>query len=135
MIQKHLATFAIFALLLLNFAFAQQTISDSLITELQQESEPCERCMLLKNLVWEFLFSDVDSAETYGFQAIEEGKKCDSTRCLAYAYNTLASTYNVRNLSVQALHYYFLSLDLLEQLGRREGIANTYNNIGIVYRI
>jgi serine phosphatase RsbU (regulator of sigma subunit)/Tfp pilus assembly protein PilF len=57
-------------------------------------------------------------------------------RALAVALNNTGYFYNHnKGQALKALEYYHKSLKLKEELGEQEGVANSLNNIGAIYRV
>ena len=113
---------------------AQQDQADSLVNLVSQSEDEKQNAKWMRDAVWATLWDDGDTAEYYAKQAVYHAELSANDTALSRSLNTLGSVYNVRNESSAALHYYFRSLEIQEQLDLRGNMSNSYNNIGIVYR-
>ncbi|PCH68928.1 MAG: hypothetical protein COC01_02760 [Bacteroidetes bacterium] len=52
---------------------------------------------------------------------------------MAYSYNNIGGIYQNQGEIEKALEYYFLSLNIREEIKDKYGIANCYNSIGVIY--
>lgn len=127
--------FSVFAFLCISWsAISQNDYADSILKIAPTEEDNCERCFLYRELAWENLYEDSDTAEYYAREAIKAGGHCDDLLQISNSYTILANTFLVRNMSTEALKYYFTALPIKEQIQDSIGISSIYTNIGITYR-
>ncbi len=87
---------------------------------------------LLGAIAWEH--GRLDDAERCFGEALELARSLDDTLMAAHASNNLASVAHLRNRSELALSLYRSALLAYQRLGDRRGTAQTYHNLGLVFR-
>jgi len=87
---------------------------------------------LLGAIAWEH--GRLDDAERCFGEALELARSLDDTLMAAHASNNLASVAHLRNRPDLALSLYRSALLAYQRLGDRRGTAQTYHNLGLVFR-
>ena len=121
----------VFLWVLPNYSAHGQTVVDSLLGVSKQQQGP----MLVKTLnelSWEYKSIDTKEAKKYALSAVELSNSLDNDTLLAASYNSLANVYEARGVLDSALVYHQSSLALKEQYSDSLGLADSYNNLGII---
>ena len=86
----------------------------------------------LNEISWQYRNIDLDSSLVYGMTSLLEAKKTNQKNLYASAYNTIASAYQAKSVYDSAMYYHSKSLSANLLTADSIGIANTYNNLGIL---
>lgn len=115
-------------------AFSENAITDSLKLILPSQSG-AELVQTYSELSWEYKNIDVDSAYYFAQLSIDESKKDSncSPKCQKVALTALANAYEAKGILDSAYIIHEKALQISFQLNDSVGIANTYNNLGILH--
>lgn len=113
--------------------FGQSRVIDSLKQKLPQ-SHDTVKAKILSDLCWEFRNISLDSAITYGTNAIAFSRKNKFKQSLAQSLNDLGIIYTDKAAFEKALNLYYESLGIRKQLKDSMGMASLHLKIGIVYQ-
>jgi len=124
-------------LFLLSFvfvAFAQDTVIDSL-KNASKTAKGVALVDIYNSLSWEYKNSQLDSAKQYAFLALHEAKKLKQERqkAMGSAFNSIANMYEAVGKMDSSEYYHLESLTMKKAVGDSIGMADTYNNLGILY--
>jgi len=120
-----------------NAVFSQNKQIDSLLVVLKSAKEDTNKVNAL-NLI-SMLFGDNgtkengDSAFLYASQALALSKKLNYKKGTAVAYSRLGLALGRKGNDPESLKNLYLALKLFEEIGEKEGIANTLGQIGATY--
>lgn len=132
-----------------NISFAQSTVIDSLKKELQKSPEDTTALNTLRLLCQEYLESGdndklLETARKLGALAGKlakensgqaGGKNIKSNKMFqAYSLSYIAAYYLKNADYKEALKNYAVALKLRQEIGDRKGIANIYNNLGMLHQ-
>ena len=128
-----------------NVLFAQQTLLDSLLHQVENKSiSDSARVEYYINLCWELKNRDTKAAEQYALKGIALAKKIKFKIGEANCINNLAVIYNIRGDYDISIKYLLESLALKEKLlesgyhnpkGLKKSISTTLNNLGNALRV
>lgn len=127
---------------LLNYvgSFAQNSMTDSLLTLLGSSKEDTAKVDLLNSLFLEYEFIDDIKAEEFLNKALELSQKIDYKKGLSTTYVYFGYFAEDKSNYDEALKYYLAGLKIREairlpngQIGDKQGIADSYSNIGNIY--
>lgn len=127
------------ALLLLlgttTFAQNKKLNLDSLNQIWLDETQPdTMRFQAYKDFIWKgYLFSNPDTAFILSESLKQQATKKENKKWEAEAIRIQGVSYHLRGNMTKALEYYILSLKIFEEIGDKNGIANSLNNIGLIY--
>tara|TARA_R110002051_G_scaffold139763_1_gene212446 strand:+ start:4976 stop:6949 length:1974 start_codon:yes stop_codon:yes gene_type:complete len=121
----------LFTLLALFECYAQQEKLDSLLT-VSKHQHGALLVGTLNEISWQYRNIHLDSALVYAMAAFSEAKKTNQKKLYASAYNTIASAYQAKAVYDSALYYHTKSLSVNFLTADSIGIANSYNNLGII---
>ncbi|HAA13983.1 MAG TPA: hypothetical protein DCE41_20760 [Cytophagales bacterium] len=125
-------------LLLLNTGKLAAMTSDPEMDSLHQLlsilPEDSSRANTLKELAWEQVFSNPDSARTYARASLKLAQSLDYQKGIGNGYNILAISFDIEGRYDSALYYFLTFLHFNQDLGDRKGIARATNNLSIVYQ-
>lgn len=118
-----------------HLSFAQQTRLDSLLTALRNHpQEDTTKLNLLCTLAYtHYPYSDPDAGLKLADEAIALAQRLSHQTKLAYAYRSKGINLWAAGEYRLALEQYNLALAKYEDAQHNEGVADTYNNIGVVY--
>ncbi|MFK5854737.1 MAG: tetratricopeptide repeat protein [Bacteroidota bacterium] len=92
------------------------------------------RCKAMDDIAWDgYLFSQPDSAFYFAQLEYDFAKNKGLKKQMALALNTQGGSFRLRSDYTNAINYYTRCLSIFEEIGDKIGIANTFNNIGIIY--
>jgi adenylate cyclase len=93
------------------------------------------RAVAYKDYIWKgFLFSNPDSAFVLAEDLVVFGQEKQYLKAQALGYNTQGVSCWLKSNYPKALDYYQRSLKIYEEIGDKKGIANSLNNIGMIYK-
>ncbi len=107
--------------------------SDSLQAALKNVKDDTTRLFLLDELVWEYLYSDIDKSQNYAVQAIFLSQKSEYPRLAARAHHTRATVFLQQNQNDSALVHFRKAIKVYTDNGLENLSAGSYNGIGNVY--
>lgn len=113
-------------------AYGQQDKIDSIKTVLQDQSGE-EKISSLNELSWYYKNFDVDSAITLAKNGLQISQDLSIMKGISQSLNSLASAFEAKGLLDTALHFHHQALAIKIELKDSFNMANSYNNIGIVY--
>jgi signal transduction histidine kinase len=87
----------------------------------------------LDEIAWQYKAINVDSALKYSKESIKYSKIFKNDKITALVYNTLATVYEAKSELDSALYFHNKSLVLRIKENDSIGIADSYNNFGIIY--
>ncbi len=100
---------------------------------LQQTADPEKVISLYNDLAWEYSYSQFDSAWRYADLALQLAKDRQDLYWQAVALEMQALLKEIAGQTSEAAALYMQVIKLREQLGG-EGLENTYNNLGILFK-
>ncbi|MFH1322030.1 MAG: tetratricopeptide repeat protein [Bacteroidota bacterium] len=125
--------------------YADQSMVDSLLSELETAKEDTNKVNILNNLSKELQSSNPDKALNYAEQALKLSKKLSSLpdqalaksgkKGIAISFNNIGIIHKNWGNYEKAIEYYLKALKIQEDLGNKDGIAGILNNIGNIYII
>ena len=129
--KKYTALFLLFFCFYIN----AQTNLDSLLTVWEDKSKPdSSRIRAFDDYIWNgFLYSQPDSALILSNELLFFVKKVNNGRAIASTLNMIGMAYYLNNENHKAIKNHLESLEIQNEIQNESGIANSYNNIGIVY--
>lgn len=110
----------------------QANDADSLFQVLSTAKDT-SRILTLRNLAWNYKFTDSDTALYFGHLAEQEAESLDYTRGKILCYGALGVIYYGKANYPEALTYMKKTIPYLEQLNDSTGLSKTLNNLGSVY--
>lgn len=114
--------------------FSQQTIADSLKTELKKKLPDSVKVKHYNDISWEyFITGGFDTCLIYAEKALSLAQKINYSKGEATAYSYIGHCRLYQGFLPEALKNYFSSLKLIEQRKDKQAISTMYNNIGNVY--
>mgnify|MGYP002777126935 CR=1 FL=1 len=115
-------------------SFAQKSVIDSLKT-VGKSSKGLALVDIYNTLSWEYKNSQLDSAKYYAFLALDEAKKLKNDRQngMGSAFNSMANFYEAVGKMDSSEYYHLESLTMKKAVGDSIGMADSYNNLGILY--
>ncbi len=117
-----------------HLSLAQQTEFDSLTNALKQSPDDTTRLGLLTALAYKhYPYSDPLQGLKMADEAIALAHKLLIPEKLGYAYRSKGINLWARSEYARALEMYALALREYEAAQNKEGIADSYNNMGVVY--
>ncbi len=115
--------------------FAQQSVIDSLIHELDKHTEAdTNRVIILKDLCWAYKYIDPDKALEYGEQALSLAKDINYPKGEADAHNNIGVFHLIQGAYDKSLEHHLQALDIRKNINDEKGIASSYSNIGLSYQ-
>jgi tetratricopeptide (TPR) repeat protein len=115
------------------FSFGQVSSVDSLLGILKMAKEDTVKVNTLNELFLEYEFSDSAKAQECLNKAFELSNQADFKKGLASTYINLGYFAEDKGDFPVALKNYEISLKTFEIIGDKEGISDSYNNMGNVY--
>ncbi len=133
MFRRTLLTFII-----LNLSFiasAQQPNIDSLYTVWQDQTQPdSTRVKAYRDYIWKgYLFNNPDTAFILAEKLVAFANQNQYPKAEVQANNIQGVSFYLKGNYPEALNYYQRNLIIQEELGANNGMANSLNNIGIIY--
>ncbi|MCW5520017.1 sensor histidine kinase [Aureitalea sp. L0-47] len=111
--------------------FAQDPI-DSL-RNVAGDQTGIELVKTFNELSWHYKNRDLDSADYFANNAIIEAEKLKDDRSIASAFNSKASVFEARGVLDSAKLYHERGLELKIAIQDSLGMADSFNNLGIIY--
>ncbi|MEM6842261.1 MAG: tetratricopeptide repeat protein [Bacteroidota bacterium] len=112
------------------FTYAQAPATDSLKRVLSVAQHDTIRTKILLNLVWEYTFTQPDTALLYGEKALTMSQDLGDTTYLIEALKAMGTIYSVQADYATALDYLFESLALSRAAGDQRNSFSVLMNIG-----
>ncbi|MFH0866620.1 MAG: tetratricopeptide repeat protein [Bacteroidota bacterium] len=129
--------FCIFVSVILIFVspdlIAQQSKSDSLLTDLKSASDDTSKVNLLNELFKEFQSVDKVKALAYATQALELSMKLNFQRGVASSYNNIGLANFNEGKSNEALENYLKALEIFTEISYKKGSSIVLANIGNLF--
>jgi len=110
-----------------------QTIVDSLLTELSAAEEDTLKIPMLFELGEQYRYNQPDSALIYFQEALEISEQQGSLRLQGNSKRYIGMVKESQGMYDKALEEYFAALTFYEKAGLRQGIASSYNDIAIIH--
>ena len=107
-----------------------QSLADSLLEVLNNESVDTQRVHLLNDLGWEYKYDDEAKARQYLQESISLSEKINFKKGAAQAFNNLGVVAAIQGDIEQAMTNYERALLLRQELNDQKGVASLYNNLG-----
>lgn len=107
-----------------------QSLTDSLMEVLNNESVDTQRVHLLNDLGWEYKYDDETKARQYLQESINLSEKIGFKKGAAQAFNNLGVVAAIQGDIDQAMTNYERALSLRQELNDQKGVASLYNNLG-----
>lgn len=114
-------------------AVAQQHVRDSLFDLLGKEKTDTGRVNLLNDIAYYFNKENPTRKLSYAREALSIAQKIKYKKGIANSYALLGDQYDDNSNYPEALKYYFLELELREEMNDTLGLQEVCNRIGIVY--
>ena len=114
--------------------YAQRSVLDSLLVELQETNTDSSKVDILNELTTSLRRSYPDSALFFAKQAELLAEKINDIDRLAECYKNIGNIYNGKDNFNIANNYYQKSLKIHQDQGNTLGIAKIYNNLGALNR-
>lgn len=119
-----------------NTICAQQSYLDSLLTELDRQSDKDTQKVITLYRITSELYNQVpDSAIHYGKRAVALADQLSYKRGAAKALNNLGLSYFFIGAYEEATQCFFRSMRIREDSLNGEGLSRVYNNLGLVYDV
>ncbi|NCC88282.1 MAG: tetratricopeptide repeat protein [Clostridia bacterium] len=121
-------------LLISPVSYAQIAKSDSLISLLETTTETEARQELLKSIANIYEYSgEWDNYHRCALQMLELAHEENDSSWIAEAYNKLGISSCYTGKNEKAIEYFTLALEINEAMKEYASVANSYENLGIVY--
>jgi signal transduction histidine kinase len=109
-------------------------IIDSLKIQLKQVSSQEEKVGIYSELTWFWAMVNLDSALSYGNEALELAQKTGDQSKIAQAYSDLGNAFNQRGEFVEAKNAYKTALTLRTNLADSAGMAGSKSNLASIHQ-
>ncbi len=124
----------VIVLLLPLFIVGQNTFFvDSLEKELKKVTTDTSKLLLLDDLVWENLYSDITKSEKYSTEALKISSAISNRKYFARAHHNIATVFLQKNQNDSAVYHFKRAIDIYQSIGMYEKSAGSYNGIGNAY--
>lgn len=107
---------------------------DSIMHLIQQADDDSLRALQYLELGDLYAYSHQDSAIGYYKKAFRYAQNGGYTELAGKSLNYIAVVYIYRSEYDTTIHYLNRSVDLMEKAGDKGGMANGYNNLGVIYK-
>lgn len=121
------------SLFLAGSAGAQQSLIDSMRTDLSRNPVDSAKQRLYLDLSWEYSFSDLDSARFFAEKGIQLAQKRFHQQDLASAREMLAIVQDISGSPDEAVVLFLEVATYYEDRNSFEDLSSTYNNIGTLF--
>ena len=135
-IPKYILATIFFLIVFIN-CYTQNSKIDSLNFELVNSKQDTAILRILIRISEEYRFSEPEKSEEYCLKALKKLKDTSSVenkKIWAKINDNIGISKAIRGYYEESINYFFNSLHLRERMKDNSGIANSYNNIGNVYK-
>ncbi len=115
-------------------AIGQDSIINSLKSEVRLASTDSAKMMALYQLTYAFLNSSLDSAMIYANQCLQVAKKTDFKKMICNCNSVMATTHMYSSNYDSAKYYYDIALDAAIKFQQPDRISALYSNFGVLYK-
>lgn len=124
--------FLLFIFVSISQSVIAQNDLQSQVALLQKSQSPQERLQAYQKIYSLYEFSDADSAIFYMQKGVKEFETSNYKVGRAHLLTLLGGAYSTKGLLSEAKSSLNLALKLFKELGDQNGIATTYNSIGVI---
>ena len=121
--------FILFFSSVISYSFSQNESIDSLKNVLRITKVDTLRISAMDDLTWEYLYSDIDSAKKYVWDALRLSELSHNEAWIAITKQSLATIYFQTAEFDSALTYFELAKNINEKLGLKDKACSNYNGI------
>lgn len=107
---------------------------DSIMNLIQQAEDDSLRALQYLELGDLYAYSHQDSAVNFYQKAFRHAQDGGHTELAGKCLNYIAVVYIYRSEYDTTIHYLNRSIDLMKKAGDKGGMANGYNNLGVIYK-